>query len=114
MITLRVAYAPVCDDRILLPQRPVAPQEYVLLRDLAQYLRLPAPYIYRFCRRERLIRKLRMGGARRAASYVTAYGAMRVIAFARHLQGKLEERGVDSHDPSRAAERKRERTLKNM
>lgn len=53
--------------------------------------------IVRFARKHRLLHKLRAGACKESIHYVTEYGAMRIIAHFRAIQGEWYLNGKDFH-----------------
>lgn len=90
---------PVVDERIVLDARSCRSDERILLTELAQYLHQTTRSVRAWGKKQRLLKSFRMRvhGMTRDVAYFTPYGAMRVIAHFRALQGEEYLKGKDWH-----------------
>lgn len=72
-------------------------KERIYVKELAQFLHHRTGLIKRFAKEEGLLRKVSCGHGRPAAYYVSPYGAMRIIAWVRAMQGQVYLEGKDYH-----------------
>jgi len=73
-------------------------KERVFLADLARYLHHRIGVLRKFGKKEGLIRRASRGTAHDPAEYVSAYGAMRIIAYVRAIQGENYLHGRQFHE----------------
>jgi hypothetical protein len=73
-------------------------KERVFLKDLAKYLHHRIGVLRKFGKKEGLIRRAGLGTAHDPAEYVSAYGAMRIIAYVRAIQGDNYLHGRQFHE----------------
>jgi hypothetical protein len=85
------------DERLVVPARSVVSKERVFLRDLAQYLHHGQAALKRFAKKHRLLHLGPRRAGREAVAWVTPYGATRIIAYIRAIQGERYARGLDYH-----------------
>jgi hypothetical protein len=89
---------PDADERFIVPVRGGPTEERVYLRDLAKYLHHNGGAIRRFGKKRALLHRVRCGNGRAAEEYFSPYGALRVIAYIRALQGEGYRRGRPFHE----------------
>lgn len=92
-----MARQPDGDERFLLAHCTGDQRKKVFVKELAQYLGHPRAQIMRFARRTGLLHYVSLGSSHNAEPYVTEYGAQRIIAYCRVIQGALYVRGRDFH-----------------
>lgn len=92
-----MARQPDGDERFLLAHCTGDQRKKVFIKELAQYLGHPRAQIMRFARRTGLLHYVSLGSSHNAEPYVTEYGAQRIIAYCRVVQGALYVRGRDFH-----------------
>ncbi len=80
------------------------PKERIFVAELAQYLNHRSSVLRKFARKRGLLHKTSLGSGRTPLDWVTPYGASRVIAYIRALQGDKYLQGRDYH---RECERQR-------
>lgn len=85
------------DERLVVAPRSGEPKERIYVSELAQYLNHRALVIRKFARQRGLLHRVSMGACREAVDWVTPYGASRVIAYIRALQGDKYLQGRDYH-----------------
>lgn len=85
------------DERIVVPARSVATEERIYLKELAKFLHHRSGVLRQFAKKRALLHTVSLGSSKGAAEYLTPYGAMRVIAYIRALQGAEYQRGKDFH-----------------
>ena len=97
-----MTYRPAGDERAVVPTRSevssAALKERVFLADLARYLHHRIGVLRKFGKKEGLIRRAGRGGAHPPAEYVSVYGAMRIIAYVRAIQGENYLHGRQFHE----------------
>lgn len=81
----------------MVPARSGATKERVYLTELAAFLEHSYPALRRFAKSHGLLKEARLGACRKGVSYVTPYGAQRLIAYARAIQGDWHLKGRDFH-----------------
>ena len=113
-----MAQGPVEDERLVLPERSATDRDRVFLVELVPYLHEPALAVHRLAKKLGVLRYLSFGSGYSPRAYVSAWGALRIIAIFRAQQGKLYLEGKDFHalrtraaevDRSRKAKRKQSR-----
>ena len=72
--------------------------ERIFIKDLCRYLHHDAHAVRKFAREENLVRKVALGTCSTPAEYVSAHGAMRIIAYIRAIQGEYYLRGKQFHE----------------
>ncbi len=92
-----MARQPDGDERLVLPACPGGGQERVFVMDLVRYLGCRANDLVAFARRHRLLLYKGRGGSYSSVPCLTKYGAMRVIAHFRALEGAVYLQGRDFH-----------------
>lgn len=113
-----MTYKPAGDERLVVSERPAPSKERIWVKELARYLGVRATFVVRFAKRAALLRSVNIH-AHGAQPYVSVYGAQRVIAYVRALQGDEYLNGRDYHelrekwrlDQAKAAERRRRKAL---
>ena len=85
------------DERLVVAPRSGEPKERVFVVELAQYLNHRAVVIRKFARQRGLLHRVSIGACREAIHWLTPYGAARVIAYIRALQGDKYLQGKDYH-----------------
>lgn len=102
----------------MIPEAPRRADEKVFVKELSQYLHHSAVVILAFARKKGFLRHQRAGGNK--LFWVTPYGAARIIAYVRAIQGDTYLQGKDFHrlrerwaqEARRAKERKRMKEMK--
>lgn len=91
-----MTYKPAGDERLVVSERPVPSKERIWVTELAQYLGASSAIVKRFAKKRGLLHR---GSAHSAGKlyYVSVYGAQRVIAYVRALQGDEYLNGRDYH-----------------
>lgn len=92
------------------------PKERIFVVELAQYLNHRSSVIRKFARQRGLLHRVSIGSCREAIHWLTPYGASRVIAYIRALQGDKYLQGKDYHhlvERNRASD-KRQRLRKKL
>ncbi len=74
------------------------PKERIFVSELAQYLNHRAVVLRKFARQRGLLHRVSIGACRAPVDWVTPYGASRVIAYIRALQGDKCLTGKDYHE----------------
>jgi hypothetical protein len=92
-ITLR----PAADERLVVPESSGRTTERVFIVELAQYLHHRVGVVRRFARRHGLLRSQRLAN-RRLVDWVSPYGAQRIIAYVRAIQGCAYLQGHQFHE----------------
>lgn len=92
-----MTYRPAGDERAVVGARAGVTKERIWINDLARYLSQSHSALRRFARKRGLMREMYVyrTGAREA--YVSVYGAQRMIAYFRALQGDWYLNGQDFH-----------------
>lgn len=85
------------DERIVVPARSVPTEERIYLKELAKFLHHRTGVLRQFAKKRALLHKVSLGISKEPAEYLTPYGAMRVIAYIRALQGAEYLSGRDFH-----------------
>ena len=93
-----MTYRVADDERLVLPERSVLRGERIYIRELTEFLGYKGGIVRRFAKRSGLIKRVSVGATRAPAEYVTVYGAMRVIAYIRALQGDMYNKGRMFHE----------------
>jgi hypothetical protein len=99
-----MTYRPAGDERTVVPQRAVVTKERIWLAELGAYLGYSRPALKKFAKRQGLLRKA-SGHAVTRVWYVSPYGAQRIIAYIRAIQGDAYLHGKQ---PLEHLERRRE------
>jgi hypothetical protein len=92
-----MARRPDGDERFLLARCTGDQRKKVFIKELAQYLGHPRRHVTKFARRQGLLHYASIGVGLAAVPYVTEYGAQRVIAYCRVIQGGVYVQGKDFH-----------------
>jgi hypothetical protein len=92
-----MARQPDGDERFLLADCTGDQRKRVFVRELAEYLGHPLVRLMKFARRTGLLHYAPGGLGRMPIPYVTEYGAQRVIAYCRVVQGAVYVQGKDYH-----------------
>lgn len=79
----------------MIPRSGERTEERVFVKELVQYLHHSAPVIMAFARRKGFLRYKSAGGNQ--IYWVTPYGASRIIAYVRAIQGDTYLQGKDFH-----------------
>jgi hypothetical protein len=102
---------PDCDERIILPVRSVEHNDRVYLPELCKYLHHNPAYIRKFAKRQGILYRAGRGAGRQPIEYVSEWGAMRIIAHVRAIQGEIYQQGRDFHAVQEALAAKRAKRL---
>lgn len=81
----------------MVPARSGTTKERVYLTELAAFLGHSVVALRRFAKSNGLLKRVSIGACRSPLSYVTPYGAQRLIAYARAIQGDWHLKGRDFH-----------------
>jgi len=81
----------------VVPERTGVSKERIWLRELCKYLHHSPVTVKRFAKRHGLLRRA-SGHALGKAWYVSPYGAQRIIAYIRAMQGDAYLQGREFHD----------------
>jgi hypothetical protein len=81
-----MTHRPAGDERTVVPARAGVTKERVWLSELARYLRQRTQVLRRFAKRQGLLKKAH-GHTISDLYYVSPYGAQRIIAYIRAIQG---------------------------
>jgi hypothetical protein len=92
-----ITYRPAGDERAVVPMPTTRSKERIYLTELTQFLQHNPSALKKFAKREGLLRKASLGH-RGSVEYVSPYGAMRLIAYARAIQGENYLRGQQFHE----------------
>jgi hypothetical protein len=92
-----MARRPEPDERFLVPACSGPLRERVYVTELAKYLGIHIRILRKYARRHRLLHYATRGTGVEPIAYVTEHGAMRLISFARVVQGKVYAAGKDFH-----------------
>lgn len=99
-----MTYRPAGDERSVVPARTGVTKERVWLSELGTYLGHNRSALKKFAKRQGLLRRA-SGHAVTKAWYVSPYGAQRIIAYIRAIQGDAYLHGHQHHEK---AERRKE------
>lgn len=106
-----MTYRPAGDERLVVPDPGDRTTERVFLTELARYLHHRSSYLKAFAKQHGFLRSSPTQCGR--AYWVRPYGAMRIIAYIRALQGDAYLQGKQFHEErakwAEQAKRKRER-----
>jgi hypothetical protein len=92
-----MTYRPAGDERSVVPARTGVTKERIWLAELGRYLRHSPSVIRKFAKREGLLKKAH-GHTISNLYYVSPYGAQRIIAYIRALQGDAYLHGHQHHE----------------
>lgn len=82
----------------MVPARAGVSKERVYLTELSKYLMHNPTVVKKFAKRQGLTRKVGLGTAYGGVEYVSPYGAQRIIAYIRALQGDAYLHGKQFHE----------------
>jgi hypothetical protein len=97
MGTRKITLRPAADERLVVPEPGARSTERVFVVELAHYLHHRVGVVRRFAKRNGLLRSQRLAN-RRLVHWVSPYGAMRIIAYVRAIQGDSYLQGRQFHE----------------
>lgn len=93
-----MTYRPAADERSVVPARTGVSKERIYLKDLSRYLHHNPAVVRKFAWKWDLVRLVYCGQGPRPAEYVSPYGAQRIIAYIRAIQGDAYLHGRNFHE----------------
>jgi len=92
-----MTYRAAGDERSVVPARVGVSKERIYITELTQYLHHSAAMVRKLAKRWGLMRRVSIGACRDPAEYVSPYGAQRIIAHIRAIQGDAYLQGREFH-----------------